>query len=133
LPATRAIDLIRDELVTVDVHGRPGFRLGEVETGRTVRLLAGFDNYLIGYRHRDEMLAASLRPRVYVGGVIKPTLLVDGRIAGLWRLVRKRYAAEVEVTSFESLTRAQSRALEAEADDVSRFLDRPVLLTVTTE
>jgi hypothetical protein len=133
LPATRAIGLIRDELAAIDVHGRPGFRFGEVDTRRSLRLLAGFDNYLIGYRHRDEMLPAPLRPRVYVGGIIKPTLLVDGRITGLWRLVRKPAKADVEITPFEPLTRKHRAGLEAEAEDLSRFLDQPVAVKIGTD
>ena len=133
LPARRAVDLIRDELRPVDVHGRPGFRLGEVTPGRGLRLLSAFDNYLVGYRHRDEMLAASLRPRVYVGGIIRPTVLIDGRIAGLWRLQRTRTIAHVEVDMFQRLSRTHRRTLEAEADDIGRFLDQPVSLTVDAD
>lgn len=78
LPSSRAITLIRDELTPVDLDGRAGFRLGEMLPQRGVRLLAAFDNYLLGYRHRDAILTESLRPRVYSGGVIYPAVLVTG-------------------------------------------------------
>jgi hypothetical protein len=58
---------------------------------------------------------------------------VDGRITGLWRLVRKPAKADVEITPFEPLTRKQRAALEAEAEDLSRFLDQPVAVTIGTD
>lgn len=133
LPASRAVDLVRDELTEVDVHGRRGFRLGEVEPVRSLRLLAAFDNYLVGYRHRDEMLDPALRPLVYVGGIIKPTVLVNGRITGLWRLIRKPAKAEIAVTLFEPLNPKHKAALEQEATDLSRFLALPISLTIGTD
>ena len=54
LPHGWAVELIRDELTPCDVDGRPGFRAGTVEAVRGVRLLPAFDNYVIGYRHRDD-------------------------------------------------------------------------------
>ena len=132
LPSRSAVDLVRDELTPADVHGRAGFRLGDVAPRRTVRLLPAYDNYLVGYRHRDEMLAPALRPLVYVGGIIKPTVLIDGHIAGLWKLARKPDRAELAVTLFGGISRADRRALEAEADDVSRFLALPLTLSVGT-
>jgi hypothetical protein len=130
LPARRAVELIRDEVTPVEVHGRAGFRLGEAEGARCLRLLAGFDNYLVGYRHRDELLAPALRPQVYVGGIITPALLIDGRITGRWRLTRRRDHADVHVTLFEPLVRAHRTQLEAEVVDISRFLALPTSLTI---
>ena len=129
LASGRAIDLIRNELAEVDVHGRRGFRLGAVEPVRSLRLLSAYDNFLVGYRHRDEMLAPALRPLVYVGGVIKPTVLVDGRIAGLWKLDRRTGNADLRVTLFDDLSRNHRALLEREADDMSRFLALPISLT----
>ena len=95
-----------------------------------MRLLGAFDNYLVGYRYRDEMLSAARRPLVYVGGIIKPTVLVDGRIAGLWRLARTAKQAELTVTLFDDLTREQLTRLDAEADDVARFTDQSMSLDI---
>jgi hypothetical protein len=126
LPSGRALAIIRDELTPAIVEGRPGFRRGTVAPARGVRLLPAFDNYLVGYRHRAAIIDAAHRPTVYVGGVIKPAVLVDGQVRGIWRVVRARQRASVEVTLFDSqncLARpALRRALEAEASDIARFL-----------
>jgi hypothetical protein len=131
--ATRAVQLISDELRAADVDGRPGFRLGDVEPQRALRLLPAFDNYLVGYRDRDALLDAELRPHVYNGGMIYPTLVIDGRIAGMWSLRRSEQPASVAVRTFAALRPREQRALEAEVDDLGRFLDRPVQLASVTE
>jgi hypothetical protein len=131
LPSSRAIALLREELTPVEVGGSAGYRLGEAEPQRGVRLLPAFDNYLLGYRDRSAMIDADRVPEVYVGGVIRPTLLVDGRVAGRWRLVRNRQGATVELTPFGPLTRKVRCAVDAEVADIARFVELPTTLSLT--
>lgn len=126
LASSRAVELIRDELTPTEIDGRPGFRLGEVAPARGVRLLPAFDNYLIGYQDREAILDAGLRGRVCAGGMIRPAVLLDGRVVGSWSLVKASVPARITMRPFEWLTRAAMRALDAEAADIARFLDRDV-------
>jgi hypothetical protein len=126
LPSGRAIELIRDELQAADVDGRPGFRLGDVAPQRAVRLLPAFDNYLVGYRDRAAILDPALHPHVYHGGIIRPTVLVDGRVVAMWAL--DRVNGRVTVTPFAELDGRTCRAVEAEVADIGRFLDRDLSL-----
>jgi hypothetical protein len=129
LPSSRAIALIRDELTPTDVYGQAGYRLGEVEPGTGVRLLSAFDNYLVGYKRRA-FIADERRAEVYVGGIIRPTVLIDGRIAGRWQVARKRDQVHVEVTPFRRLSARERADLDRESADVARFLDMPGQLTI---
>lgn len=126
LPSSRAIALIRDELSPVDVDGRAGYRLGQVEPARGVRLLPAFDNYLVGYRDRAALLDPALHPEVYQGGMIRPVVLVDGRVAGTWYFDRP--TAQVTITPFAPFPRRVSTAVEGEVADVGRFLERDVTI-----
>lgn len=131
LASGRAIAQIRDELTPVQVNGRAGFTLGEVEPQRGLRLLPAYDNYLVGYRDRELIIDATHRPDVYVGGVIRPTVLLAGRVVGTWRLVRKAESATVEVRPFGDLTREVGAAIQAEAADIGRFIGVPTALAFT--
>lgn len=128
LPYARAIGLIRDELVEADVDGRPGFRLGEVTPARGVRLLPAFDNYLIGYRDRAAILEPELHHLVYQGGMIRPTVVADGRVVGTWALDRTHN--RVTMHAFEELDARTRRGTHAEVEDVGRFLGRELSLAV---
>lgn len=126
LAAGRAVSLIRDELTSVEVDGRTLFRLGEAPAERGLRLLPAWDNYLVGYRDRSAIIAPELHERVYQGGWIRPTVLLDGRVVGSWTL--DNTAARVTVDAFEPLTRTARNQVEREVADLGRFLGRDLSL-----
>ncbi|WP_375488863.1 winged helix DNA-binding domain-containing protein [uncultured Jatrophihabitans sp.] len=128
LPGTKAVRLIRDELTEVDVYGRPGYRLGTVPPERSTRLLPAFDNYLLGYRDRSAILGAPDYGRVYIGGLIRPTVLVDGQVVGVWAL--NRVKRTVTMTPFEALTHTARRGINREVAALGRFtgLDLAVVI-----
>ena len=131
LPSTRAIALIRDELSPVDVGGRPGYRLGESSPQSGLRLLPAFDNYLVGYRDRSSIIDPAVVAQVYIGGIIRPSVLLDGRVVGTWRIGPGKATTTVDVTLFADLPRKARRALDAEVADIGRFLGTPTTPAVT--
>jgi hypothetical protein len=130
LPSGAAIASIRDELTEAEFDGRRGWALGRVEPVRAIRLLPMFDNYLLGYRDRTAMLDPGRHPQVYVGGIIKASVVCDGRVIGIWRLDRAARTAAVRVTPFEPFTRRHHDELDRERADVERFVGRPVGLAI---
>jgi hypothetical protein len=121
LASRRAVALIRDELTP---HGTR-FTLGDVPEPGGLRLLGAFDNFVLGHRDRAHLLDAERRLEIYHGGMIRPTVIRDGRIAGRWRLVRpnRRNAPHVvEVRLFGRSSRAVRSAIEDEVADIGRFL-----------
>ncbi|HEV8636804.1 MAG TPA: winged helix DNA-binding domain-containing protein [Chloroflexota bacterium] len=88
-----------------------------------VRLLPAFDEYLLGWRDRSFAVPAAHARRVHPGGgLIQPVVLVDGRAAATWRRAARGDRLEVCVEPFEALPAELRPALEAEADEVGRFL-----------
>lgn len=94
--------------------------VGEPATPRSgeeplpARLLGAFDPLLLGWASR-EWLTGPHDARVVSGGIFRPFGLVDGRPAATWRL--SRGAVELD-----PLADTDTRALDAEAADVERFL-----------
>jgi hypothetical protein len=86
------------------------------------RLVGHWDTYLLGYQSRDLVLDRSHARKIQAGGFIQPAVLVDGRVAGTWRLDRRRLTVE----PFSSFRKRDLAALRAEADDIARFLDTPI-------
>jgi hypothetical protein len=96
-----------------------------------VRLLGAFDTYLLGYRGRDLILPARYAKRIQAGGgIIHPSVLVDGRIAGAWRIRRDTRQPSVSVEPFGPLDPDVTAALADEAADVGRFLGLDLSLAV---
>jgi Winged helix DNA-binding domain len=113
--ARRGFAAIAGELEDVEVLGRRAWVPRDLEpASHTVRLLPAFDTLLLGHRDR----ALTVRPEhardvVPGGGILRPTLLVDGLVEGTWRLERGRPA----VAPFGEAP----EGLEEEAADVVRF------------
>ena len=95
---------------------------GDTADQPIVRLLPRFDTYLLTYRSRDLALPPEHARRVFPGGgILNTTVLVDGRLAGVWQLKRAARRLEVTVEPFEPLPADVVAAVEAEARDIGRF------------
>ena len=119
--------LLEGELAPVTVDGAELWARSEADLepprDRPPRLLGHFDTLLLGYRGRDLILDQAHGRRIRAGGgMIKPAVLVGGRIAGTWRLESRARTARLTVEPFTALPRGGRDGLRAEADDVARFL-----------
>lgn len=100
---------------------------------RVVCLLPGFDIYLLGYQNRDLVVPRHYAKRVNAGGgMVRPTLLLDGLAAGTWKSQRKKNHLDVIVEPFDQLAPEVYPGLEAEVTDLARFLHVQTSLHVQT-
>jgi hypothetical protein len=103
------------------VHAR---ELRELPPNRSVRLLPGFDQYVVGASyHAERLLPGDLRSRVYrPQGWISPVLVVNGRMDGTWRHEIKGSRVEVVIEPFVKVPSWVRRAAEREAERLAAFL-----------
>lgn len=81
------------------------------------RLLGTFDPLLHGWQSRAAVLGRH-EAEIVRGGMFRSFALADGRAVGTWGLS----GDQVSLTLLERVSAAQRRALEADAEDVRRFL-----------
>ena len=122
---------IGSELAEVEVEGTPAWmltgdlkRLREVEPPRSVRLLPGFDQYVVGSSyHAEQLMPGNFRARVFrPQGWISPVLLVDGRILGVWRHELKGSRVEIVMEPFVRVPAWVRRGAGEEAERLAGFL-----------
>lgn len=140
LSKTRAAwQRIEGELQEVETVGSPVWmlktreeRLDELPTDiPIVRLLPRFDIYLLGYQKRDLIVPSHYAKRINSGGgIVHPTVLVNGRTVGTWKSKREKNCFVVMVEPFEQFAPAIDAGLEAEVEDIGRFLSVEVRLEV---
>ena len=95
---------------------------GRRPRARIIRLLPAWDNYLMGHRDRDFIAGPEMWPRIMPGGgLIRPTIVVDGVAVGTWSMRRKGGTPQVELDPFEPLDEEVTAAIEAEITDIERF------------
>lgn len=89
-----------------------------------VHLLPQWDEFLLGFKSRDVSLPPEHFVKVVPGRnmVFKPTLVVDGAVAGTWRRVRKRAHVVLEVSPFADLSARRWREVETTAAAYGTFL-----------
>jgi Winged helix DNA-binding domain len=129
--ARRAVELAGGHLETL--------RLGEAVlfTGRAppppqrrrqLVLLPGFDELWVGYQDRTAHLDAVHHARVNPGanGLLRPTLVLDGRVVGTWRRTLSARGVAVAAAPFGALGREARRQLQAASEAYARFLGRPL-------
>jgi winged helix DNA-binding protein len=131
----RWFDSLGDELVIVDVEGKQGYiracDLDELEaTGPSdaVRLLGGFDQYVLGPGTDDPVVVPAARRKLVskAAGWIAPVVLRGGRVVGTW----EPDGDVLTVSLFEDAGTIDGDALEAEAARVGACLGREPRLAV---
>ncbi len=135
----RAWRLIESELFEVRGEAERLWILGGCspsfeDTARpTIRLLGRFDTYLLGYASRRHAIEERHDRRLNAGGgIIRPSLLVDGRVEGIWRLESRADHGVIKLDPFDRLDSATGESVRAEVRDIARFLGtKPSLILPT--
>ena len=87
-------------------------------------LLPGFDEYLLGYKDRSDVLDSRHVQRVVpVGnGRFLPTIVLDGRVTGTWQRTIGKREVSVKLAPFKRLAKIQKQAIRAAAERYGQFL-----------
>ncbi|MEU8710094.1 winged helix DNA-binding domain-containing protein [Streptomyces sp. NPDC048565] len=91
-------------------------------TPAPVRFLPDFDNILLSHADRSRVITEERRRHVFTrNGLIRPTFLVDGEVAGMWRVDRERGAARLVLQPFSPLPRSVRDELTDEGGRLLSF------------
>lgn len=91
----------------------------------------GFDEYLLGYKVRDAVLDSQHANKVCPGknGVFFPTMVLGGRMVGVWKRTVKRGALVIDPQPFVPLSDEDMAAFSAAAQRFGEFWGMPVVVT----
>ncbi len=115
-----AFERLRPDLLTFrDEHGVELFDLPDAprpdpHTPAPPRFLPEFDNLLLSHADRTRVVPAEYRGRSWQGNQAYCTLLVDGFLAGVWKLEEDALVVE----PFGTLTEAQRQEVAAEGERI---------------
>jgi len=87
-----------------------------------VRLVAEFDNLVLSHADRTRVISDGNRQRLYTrNGIFPGTVLVDGFVAGAWRITRSRGSAGLTAEMFGAVAPQDRDAILAEAERLLGF------------
>ncbi|MFI0220077.1 winged helix DNA-binding domain-containing protein [Streptomyces lydicus] len=123
-----AVNRLRPRLAVFrDENGRELLDLPEAprpdaNTPAPVRFLPEFDNILLSHADRARILTEEQRKLVFTrNGLIRSTFLVDGFVAGVWRVEQTRGAAVLVLEPFGTLRAGDRAALTEEGGRLLAF------------
>jgi hypothetical protein len=126
-----ATALLDGELTSVQVGDKPGLILSgdyhELAEGEppkeSVRLLPGFDPYLLGHSDKTPLVSVEQYKRVYRNqGWISPVVLVNGQAAAIWSSKRRGPLLSIEVEPLRKLPGRIRSMIDEEAASLGEFL-----------
>jgi DNA glycosylase AlkZ-like len=121
---------LRPELATfrdaagTELFDRPDAPRPTARTRAPARFLPEFDNVLLAHARRERILPAGTMSLLSLGNGLKPAFLLDGFVAGTWKLATTRRTARLEMRPFERPSRTQRRELEDEGRRLLAFAAR---------
>ena len=92
-------------------------------------LLPAFDEYLVGYKDRRAVLdPRHVKLTNAGGGMLSPTIVIDGQVVGAWKRTLKKGAVVITPGWFAEQNKADMSAFNMSAHQYGAFLKLPVLL-----
>lgn len=89
-----------------------------------VRFLPEFDNLLLAHSDRTRVIADEHRGQVVTKNLrVHATFLLDGLVAGTWRIERKKGTATLHIKPFESYSSRDTHELTDEGERLLRFVE----------
>ncbi len=117
----------REALVPVDPAGQKYWTAPSTPPdGSSPRafLLPAFDEYTVAYRHRGALVAPAHVAHVEGMDVLRPAIVVNGRVVGTWTRTLGKGSVGVDVSPFGGLGTTARRAVAAAARRYASFLER---------
>lgn len=100
----------------------PDAPLPDPDTPAPPRFLPGYDNALLSHADRARIISEERRRAIgSKNGIFDATFLLDGFVAGTWRIERQKAATVISLQPFTALTPGDRAALEIEAFALLRF------------
>jgi hypothetical protein len=99
-----------DDCSCFELDGNRYYSCGEEEDIGDIpklTLLSGFDPLLVSYTERSAVLPAEYKSKVILkSGICNPTVLVDGRVAGVWNIKNNQPIVEFFATQPKKISAA---------------------------
>ena len=122
------IESLRPHLITFrnergeELFDLPNAPRPDADSPSAPRFLSEFDNMLLSYADRSRIMNENYRKRVFTSnGIIRATLLIDGFVAGTWKLTNGRGGAVLHIEPFRVLSKQEIDALSEEGVRLLHF------------
>jgi winged helix DNA-binding protein len=125
--AVQGLAMASRALVSVDLADRKYWSAPSAPPGGSsprAFLLPAFDEYTVAYRDRAVVLGPAHTRQAGSMDVLRPAIVVNGRVVGTWARTLGKSSVEVDASPFTRLAATTRRAVAAAARRYAAFLER---------
>ncbi len=128
----KGVELNKSSLESETINNKTYFFKNDVKTIKKlsleIYLLPNYDEYIIGYTDRSEIINSSLVKNLDQRNnvLFNNTIIIDGKVKGTWRRTIKKDKVTVEINSFVNLNSKQNKKLINAVNTFSKFLGLPL-------
>ena len=125
----RALEMIKADFLCETLNGREFWMRNDIKTppstDHSVLLLPPFDEFVVSYKDRPEMISDTHYGKVMTrNGIFSPTVMYNGEIVGSWKKVVKKGLPQVELSFFEKTVKRTHRLFNPEMKRVTNFYSK---------
>lgn len=86
-------------------------------------LLPAYDEYNVAYKKRETVFHPTAISQLTNWGALGPTVIIDGRIVGIWKSTLTKGTLTIALNSPKALTKSEKQAIAASAESHASFLE----------
>ncbi len=125
------LDLVKSDLVSETVDSKtywlPSSFSGPRTSKESVHLLPAFDEFIISYTDRSASLPhTGHKKAVSDNGIFRPTIVVNGKVIGLWKRTIKKDKVLLETEYFQQPDKTQRALVEKASATFGGFLGKEI-------
>lgn len=122
----QALEMIGSDFTREIINGRECLMRNDIRTPQpgqdSALLLAPFDEFVVSYKDRSEMIDTEHYSKVMTkNGIFSPTIMLNGRIIGSWKKSMKKNAPHIALTFFEKMPKRIVSLFQPEIERLEIF------------
>lgn len=118
--ARKGLEINKSNLLSEEIEGQTYFLPDSIfvpkDASGSLHLLPAFDEFMVAYKDRSASLAPVRAKEAITGnGIFKPVIVVNGKIAGVWKRIYKKDSVVIEKILFNEFNDFEMEEFRAKA------------------
>lgn len=127
--AKQALESIRNNFITEKINGQEYWFHDNFSVSKKIKesvfLLPAFDEFLISYKDRSAVIISEHQSNAFSNnGIFYPTILLNGKVEGLWKREIKKDKIIIETDFFDKKDKVNEKLLKEAVEKIANFLNK---------
>ncbi len=127
--AEQALEMIKPTLISEDINSLTYWISGSYSPPKVneklMYLLPAYDEFVISYKDRSSIFSVENQKKtISSNGMFWPTIVLNGKVKGLWKRKVKKDTVSIEANLFEPLPQKIKKLIEKKAISFGNFFEK---------